>query len=512
VTPANDPIAVKQKRPSNSIGSDNDSKVNYQTAPSSPTLKHKLHPHLPNHNVEHSSEPSGQLAFRPRDSQGFNGSQSANTSFNPSPWTSFNSGLEEPESSLQTAVTIPDESPEDGHKSPISQSAELSRIDYPPKFSLNHCSRLGSSIPELLTFQREKFAPDERASTSYGAGTSALDDLDIDAIFDVDVRPSFGSSVPESSAVFDEVHIPERERLAASERASTSYGAGASVYDAYDIRSGTVPEKRYSCGSSVVATESDMSSKKDKDEAQAEKNKSLHYKIRDLPTKGFFLQEPKFTPEVPFGVRYECVRLRAHGIENPKQNINYDKFWQDNQNLGYKGQKCQRAAWRIANSPVKETDLTLALTAKATFAAEKEPSLLNLTLTSLTMRKSNRYFRQFGGHRFLSVYLPDLSKSPLCPNSQSETARKTLVQWLTTTKTFLGRKWSVIYFEPHKSKTSNSQSKEHVFRAIFFALEGVGISRPMTVAQVLSWHFAFGREDNLEQPFTKAFSRFALGK
>lgn len=259
-----------------------------------------------------------------------------------------------------------------------------------------------------------------------------------------------------------------------------------------------------------------------------------HHQVRDMPTKGFFVEEePRSPRRLPFRMRWETARISLTNslpanqlTTDPSVTIeDYDAVWQCfidlsgtlNIKLPRKGPS---KAWAAATGAFEG----VILGAKLSFNTESNGPLFSLSLNPLELDKSCRFERAFGGDRFLYVLTPTSRRLPNHLRGQQENLRKRLIEWLLAEKEFLGRKWRAIHIEAYKSQKRDENHFD--LRIIFFATEGYDIlpkimtsmsgsfndysSSPETsVEELLNWFMPL--EKNKDRPYCKLFSRIRLG-
>jgi hypothetical protein len=81
--------------------------------------------------------------------------------------------------------------------------------------------------------------------------------------------------------------------------------------------------------------------------------------------------------------------------------------------------------------------------------------------------------------------------------------------WLLETHSFLGRRWRVFHIQPVKKKGEARKDDTADLRLVLFAIDGIGIERPLHIGQMLNDFIPL--DDNKDQNFCKALARIGLG-
>jgi RNA dependent RNA polymerase len=247
------------------------------------------------------------------------------------------------------------------------------------------------------------------------------------------------------------------------------------------------------------------------------------YKVRDLPQQGFFDDTvPSLSRRVPFFLRYEHTRVisdhNAHSLSFshlPDNYTDYRDYWNFMEMaIGSRLVKCSEKAWSVASHKEKcHAEVSISLTGKLSFVTKQShPQLFRLHLNPMTLDKSCRFHRKFGGDRFLTILIPNLSKTPNLSQGQITSLRERFLEWMLTEKSFLGRNWRAVYLEPDKKKAVPGKVKQFCHKVTFFALSGKAIKTPMSLWDFLNWFMPLQNPANLGLTYLKAYSRLALGK
>lgn len=152
-------------------------------------------------------------------------------------------------------------------------------------------------------------------------------------------------------------------------------------------------------------------------------------------------------------------------------------------------------------------------TGRLVYSGSKGVALFQMTLDPLQVqRTSNRFFRQFGSHRFLRLLVPSLRWPPAYLRASRAAFHERIQEWLNTPdKEFMGYKWSVFHTRPRKGKKARSRRSDEEddgYEVMLFATEGADLET-MTVSQLIDWYMPL--KLNLKQPSCKAFARLELG-
>ncbi|KAF2277211.1 uncharacterized protein EI97DRAFT_375602 [Westerdykella ornata] len=139
---------------------------------------------------------------------------------------------------------------------------------------------------------------------------------------------------------------------------------------------------------------------------------------------------------------------------------------------------------------------------------DREP-FFNLNLSPIKKEDSCRLQRNFGADRFLYLTFPSM-------DTKVE-VEKRWQEWFLREHSFLGRKWRAFYVKSEKKAKSTRDKKEakstrvekeNILRVVLFATEGLQITTPCSIADMLNWFFPF--EHNQNQSICKAFARLDL--
>ena len=162
-----------------------------------------------------------------------------------------------------------------------------------------------------------------------------------------------------------------------------------------------------------------------------------------------------------------------------------------------------------------------------TFADKTEESIFQFHLKPMTLDRSTRVSRKFGGDRVLILGIPGLARNelPISLKRDPDGAANAIIAWLYESyHHFLGRTWCALYpkAQKHKSKVGKDQlaafnAPRH--RVYLFAVDGQGFRGSSEDPR--NGHVVVTREDFLEwfmplklnrdQYCLKLYSRLAHG-
>jgi hypothetical protein len=252
-------------------------------------------------------------------------------------------------------------------------------------------------------------------------------------------------------------------------------------------------------------------------------NSSAHFQIRTLPDQGFFnvsSKEPQHASKFSFRVRFECERIAQFNnidihdlIPHPTPALeDYDQLLSLLKTLNPNVRimsRVSKKAWKLSTGDFVGVDLK----AKLMFNTKSSGPLFKMQLDPLHSENSSRFQRVFGGHRFLTVLIPNVDSQRFSGHLGNQKAHFDLAfqEWLLKEKCFLGRLWKAVHlerYEPFRKPKPEDREKEPSFRVIFFATEGYDIPKH-TVEDLYNWFLPL--ENNKHQPSCKVFARIELG-
>ncbi|KAI4093045.1 MAG: hypothetical protein LQ339_007768 [Xanthoria mediterranea] len=235
----------------------------------------------------------------------------------------------------------------------------------------------------------------------------------------------------------------------------------------------------------------------------------------------------KALDEASIRVRFEFFRLASH-YQYPLRELDLERVrgFEDYWNLWnyFKNSasltsvppptKIDHRAWEAAG----EGSAEVSLRGKLEFNSEGEDPPMRLCLDSLRTGKSCRFLRSHGAHNFVYISVPNIANTA---------KRETLIvprfrKWLKEDKTFLGRKWAVMYTKKKDRKPGQFElgAEKKGLLVILYAIEneqGQSMKKPATrsacqassIDEVVNWFLPL--EKNAQLPHCKAYSRLALG-
>jgi hypothetical protein len=239
------------------------------------------------------------------------------------------------------------------------------------------------------------------------------------------------------------------------------------------------------------------------------------HQIRYLANHDLFVPDYE-GPLVDFKVLWECQRFSLasglaieHFLSQRATTDDYDTFIaslaQALPELVEVPKLSSRRCWKpTARGCVQYS-------ASAVFSKScKAKYLFELLPSPLGYEESSRIQEKYGAERVLKVYFPDLNKMPrnLDGFRGMESIQERFVEFLCTSKRFLGREWRAIRLEQTKVKATDTE-RFGGYRVDFVALAGPGIPNT-TVSDVVGWHIDLKSEKNLSESFRKIHTRMDL--
>lgn len=175
------------------------------------------------------------------------------------------------------------------------------------------------------------------------------------------------------------------------------------------------------------------------------------------------------------------------------------------------------AYWKEACTP-HDAGQTCILRGTITLNSKRQGSLIQTQLDSFQWEnQSSRAQRHFGAHRFLILRAPSFTTNlpnDISGGDQVENRRVAFDDWLSAPKNFMGREWYIFHVEnldqrKMKKKAKGKKDDTLPVREFWlFATQGIGISKKVTIFDLLNWMFPF--RENAKQPVCKSFARFLL--
>ncbi|KAJ4359880.1 uncharacterized protein N0V89_000436 [Didymosphaeria variabile] len=141
--------------------------------------------------------------------------------------------------------------------------------------------------------------------------------------------------------------------------------------------------------------------------------------------------------------------------------------------------------------------------------------VFKLNVLPIQVDRSCRFQRKFGSDRFLYVNVPSFDPSENKPSRFNNEDLKNIEEqfklWCAREHSFLGRTWKAFHVEPVKKKKKNGRTTDDLSdkRIVLFAIDGLGIGKPMLIGETINWFLPF--EKNMHQAYTKANARLDLG-
>lgn len=175
------------------------------------------------------------------------------------------------------------------------------------------------------------------------------------------------------------------------------------------------------------------------------------------------------------------------------------------------------AYWKEASTP-RDVAQTCILRGAITLNSKSQGPLIQIKLDPIRWDdQSSRAQRHFGSDRFLVLEAPSFTTNlprSISGDDQGENRRIAFDDWLSTPKNFMGRKWYIFHVENYDQKKMKKKAKGKkdenlpVREFWLFATQGIGISKAVTIFDLLNWMFPF--RENAKLPVCKSFARFLL--
>jgi len=224
-------------------------------------------------------------------------------------------------------------------------------------------------------------------------------------------------------------------------------------------------------------------------------------------------------------VAYECLRLcLEHNKSLQVIGAAYSPHWEEldgfadamlfQLNVPTLPTLPSHKVWNMADSD-KVGSENVIRTGRLAFDPEKGgKSIFKLILSPLRLEPAScRFFRKYGSHRSLKLFVPDHRGLPNSLKDQPETYSARIIEWLTTPgKEFMGYLWSVFYVKQEKRSTKSSrrnQEKEvQGYQVYLFATTGPRLPT-VSLTELFNWFLPINR--NLKMTSCKAYARLELG-
>ena len=251
--------------------------------------------------------------------------------------------------------------------------------------------------------------------------------------------------------------------------------------------------------------------------------KQESWQTKMLPERGFFMSDlPESFHSATLRVRYECKRYASHyRLELPQLEDLFPNGCEDLKEVYSRlGQLKKNAASTDSYEPIEpaiwssatesEWPCELSLGGMLLFTPKTDSSVLRLKLNPIRLhKKSNRFFRKFGSHRFLRVLVPTTKTYPKHLDQNDLQAR--MVQWLNVPKKkLLGCSWSTIFMKPSTATNKSVERFGEVEgRDIFLFAESGPRLETISRNELLNWFLPF--QLNKQLPACKAYTRLELG-
>lgn len=252
----------------------------------------------------------------------------------------------------------------------------------------------------------------------------------------------------------------------------------------------------------------------------AKSPEKLSWYIKNLPYQNIFMDTdnlPRGFLEIPYFVLIICYRLAALNSVTPgtllqlvkDDSINKDakSFWKAIDDKIQIGPRESAAVWTASRSSFEG----FTFKAKVSFNTRFTQPVFKLELSQIEAERSCQFQRMFGSDRFLYLTFPSFSENipKRFTRSQMRQIENKWQSWLMQEHSFLRRKWRAFYVEPIQKRNTGRKADDADKRVVLFATEGLDITKPMSVNEMLNEFLDF--DINQWQNLYKAYSRIALG-
>lgn len=253
------------------------------------------------------------------------------------------------------------------------------------------------------------------------------------------------------------------------------------------------------------------------DISPAKSPSKLAYYIRNLPLQNIFVAPLPAGFSLPFFILFICCRLSNANdvlIETLLQRVKDGAihrdpklFWSAINGIIESGTTEPGAVWTASRKAFEGYTFK----AKVSFSGRSAQSVFKLEPSPIQAERSCQLQRMFGSDRFLYLAFPSFSNNRPDRFTKDEMSQieDQWKLWLMEEHSFLNRKWRAFWIEPRKKRNHQRKDDDSDRQAVLFATEGQGITRPMSVGQMLDEFISLDK--NQEQNFCKAYARVALG-
>ncbi|KAF2828010.1 hypothetical protein CC86DRAFT_438904 [Ophiobolus disseminans] len=243
--------------------------------------------------------------------------------------------------------------------------------------------------------------------------------------------------------------------------------------------------------------------------------------IREIPTKNLFVDRlPVELKAFSYHLLFICCRIAEahaismldlmHGLNPFEAQSDANAFWkrlEDHPQVSKIALRESGSAWAAARKSFEG----FSFKGKLVFNLAASKSAFKLELLPIHSETSCQLQRQFGSDRFLYLTVPSFSanKPERFTSTQMQEIQEEYNAWLSETHFFLGRSWRVFHIQPIKRKGETRKDDNAETRLVLFAVDGIGIDRPLLVGQMLDEYMPL--DVNKDQNFCKAIARIDLG-
>jgi hypothetical protein len=267
------------------------------------------------------------------------------------------------------------------------------------------------------------------------------------------------------------------------------------------------------------ASPSPVTPGKDVSMGQAESPAKMAWFIRDLSTSNLFVEDlPSSLALCPFFLAFIGCRIAVannvplidvigdvdvhHALDSP------DFFWSSIREDLITVPRDSATVWTAA----KKSFEGYTFKGNVVFESARKGPVFRLNILPIHPETSCLFQRMFGSDRFLYLTFPSLQdKHGRFSQADMLQIEAQWKEWKHQAHSFLGRTWRVFHVEPMKKRSTFRKAADNAadIHVVLFATDGIGIDRPMIIGEMLAQFFNF--VDNMDQNFSKAFSRLKLG-
>ena len=256
-----------------------------------------------------------------------------------------------------------------------------------------------------------------------------------------------------------------------------------------------------------------------------------------LPVTQIGYPLPGVLNEAPVKIRYECARLAGHRseilehltVEHVRRFEDYGnvRTWFSKQGIGWGDRDLldvDRTMWVEADESFD--DIVMAGHADLVFSGS-DATIVNPCLEPLSLGRSCRFKRAFGGHRFLRLKLRLAQGNPFASQSkQHADQRSSTRQLLGSTMSLLGCQWQILRLQRDERKKGKEHRPVGAWTLDLFATEVGGLvpslrqdfdrpnplffqRRKIPLVDALNWFISFPHNNDMLA--IRAYARLDVG-